>query len=146
MVYQSKVVRYFGMTTIMNGSPSGISSMNDSKTEFIQFGSRQQLEKCVTDHLSVNECAIPKVTVIKYLGTYLDQNLSIKLHIRNKCRNAMANYHCISIIRKYLTGEECKQIVHGLIISHIDYSNSLYYGLPNVTSKSNNVFRALPLN
>ena len=26
MAYQSMVVRYFGMTTIMNGSPSGISS------------------------------------------------------------------------------------------------------------------------
>ena len=28
MAYQTMVVRYFGMTTIMNGSPSGISSIN----------------------------------------------------------------------------------------------------------------------
>ena len=99
------------------------------KTEFIQFGSRQQLGKCTTHSLSVNDCDIPKVNVIKYLGTSLDQGLTMKSHIKNKCRIAMANYHRIANIRKYLTEDACKQVVHGLIISNIDYSNSLFYGL-----------------
>ena len=109
--------------------------MNESKTKFIQFGSRQQLNKCYTQHLAVNDCPISKVTDIKYLGACLDQNLSIKLHIKQKCRAATANYQRISIIRKYLTVSACKQIVHGLITSHIDYCNSLCYGLPKCEIK-----------
>ena len=34
--------------------------------------------------LSVNDCDIPGVNVIKYLGAYLDENLTLKTHIRNK--------------------------------------------------------------
>ena len=47
----------------------------------------------------------------------------------------MANYHRIKNIRKYLTVDACKQVVHGLIISHIDYCNSLFYGLPKTDIK-----------
>jgi exonuclease III len=104
--------------------------MNDSKTEFILFGSRQQLGKCITNSLSVNDCQIDKVNNIKYLGVYLDASMTMKTHITQKCRIAMANYYRLSKIRKYLTEDACKQIVHGLIISHIDYSNSLFFGLP----------------
>ena len=104
--------------------------MNDSKTEFIQFGSKQQLKKCVAQNLVVNNCEIGKAHVIKYLGVYLDENITMKTHIKQKCRAAMANYYRIVNIRRYLTVDACKQFVHGLIISHIGYSNSLYYGLP----------------
>ena len=54
----------------------------------------------------------------------------MKLHIKQKCRAALANCQQISMIRKYLTVAACKQIVHGLITSHMDYCNSVYYGLP----------------
>ena len=59
----------------------------------------------------------------------------MKHHIRNKCRNAMANYHSISIISLFLTVKACKQKVYGLIIPHIDYSIRLYYCLPKCDIK-----------
>ena len=46
--------------------------MNDDKTEFILFGSRQQLHKCESDKLKVNESEVPLSTSVKYLGAYLD--------------------------------------------------------------------------
>ncbi|KAJ8026390.1 hypothetical protein HOLleu_34216 [Holothuria leucospilota] len=109
--------------------------MNDSKTEFIQFRSAKQLCKCVTQTLSVNNCEISKVNVIKYLGAYLGKNLTMKSQIQSKCRSAMANHRRIASIIKYLTIDACKQIVPGLIISHLDYCNSLVYGLPNCEIK-----------
>ena len=93
--------------------------------------------------LSVNDCDIPGVNVIKYLGAYLDENLTLKTHIRNKkkSRIAMANYHRIKNIRKYVTVDACKQVVHGLIICNIDYCNSLFYDLPETDIKNYNVCR-----
>ena len=59
----------------------------------------------------------------------------MKQHILSQCRSAMANYRRIASIRKYLTIDACKQIVHGLIMSHLDYCNSLLYGLSNCEIK-----------
>ena len=41
--------------------------MNDSKTEFIMFASRQMLQKCVTTELNVKGSNI-QCNIIKYLG------------------------------------------------------------------------------
>ena len=51
--------------------------MNASKTEFILFGSRQQLEKCMTKQLEVDGEYITQTDHIKYLGAYLDNNLNL---------------------------------------------------------------------
>ena len=49
--------------------------MNDSKTEFIMFTSRQMLQKCVTTKLNVNSSNIQCSDIIKYPGVWLDQHL-----------------------------------------------------------------------
>ena len=84
--------------------------MNHTKTEFILFGSRQQLVKCTVQSLTVNDCDIPRVNVITYLGAYLDESLTLKTHIRNKCRIAMANYHRI---KKYKKISDCGRMQTG---------------------------------
>ena len=38
----------------------------------------------------------------------------------------------IKHIRRYLTREACELLVHGLVILHIDYCNSLFAGLPDI--------------
>ena len=52
--------------------------MNPSKTEFIYFGSKQQLEKCFNNDLDVVGDLIIRSHTIRYLGTYLDENLNYK--------------------------------------------------------------------
>ena len=56
--------------------------MNCSKTELILFGSRQQLQKCVTTRISVNEDKVYRSNIIKYLGTWMDEQLNMKQHIK----------------------------------------------------------------
>ena len=43
----------------------------------------------------------------------------------------MLNIFKIKHIRRYLTQEACEVLVHGLVMLHLDYCNSLYYGLPD---------------
>ena len=46
--------------------------MNDSKTEFIIYGSWQQVKNLTIDALIVNETSVSTSNLIKYLRVYLD--------------------------------------------------------------------------
>ena len=109
--------------------------MNSSKTEFTIFAAPVQLAKCVTKSVLVTGDNIQLSKSIKYLGVTLDASLNLKQHISNKCRTAMFNLQKIKHIRPFLTEEACHTIVHGLVISHLDYANSLYQGLPDCSVK-----------
>ena len=49
--------------------------MNESKTEFIHFGSRQQLSKCQEKTIKVVQEEIQLCNVVCYLGGYLNSKL-----------------------------------------------------------------------
>lgn len=103
--------------------------MNGSKTEFIMFGSRQQLAKCSTRVVDIAGDQIERQECIRYLGAFLDETLKFKEHVRRKCRTAMINYFKIKSIRKYLTKEATEILVLSLVISHLDYCNVILYGI-----------------
>jgi hypothetical protein len=104
--------------------------MNPTKTEFILFGNKHQLNKCITQHLNVNGTDIARTTCIKYLGAQMDEQVSMDKHATTKCRAAMINLQRIKLIRKYLTVSACKTLVQGLVVSHLDYANALLSGVP----------------
>ena len=81
--------------------------MNDSKTEFITFASKQMLKLCTTDHLNVNDVSVPRCKVNKYLRAWLDQHLQLIKHITVKCGIAVANLQRIKLVRPFLTKEMC---------------------------------------
>ena len=108
--------------------------MNSAKTEFIYFRSKVQLSKCVVAHLNVNNEIVARTTVIKYLGAWLDAQLSFKDHTtKKKCQSAIINYLCIRNICHLLTDSACKTLLLSLCISHLDYANALLYGLAAIT-------------
>ena len=109
--------------------------MNDGKTYFILYGSRQQLLKCETTSININGNSIERAECIKYLGVSLDKNLNMKKHVAGKFKTAMFNLLKIENIWPILNMEACKTLVHGLVISHLDYSNAILAGLPDNTIK-----------
>ena len=50
-----------------------------------------------------------------------------------KCQIASFNVYKISKIRKYLTLDACKTLMQSLVVSHLDYANSILINLPNKT-------------
>ena len=66
--------------------------MNECKTEFIIIGSGHHIAKCSMTHLNVNNIEVQRSSVIKYLGTHIDEKLSFKEHITAKCRTAAINF------------------------------------------------------
>ena len=71
--------------------------------------------------------------IVKYLGAWLDSELSLKTHVKKKCASAMLNLQRIKNIWKFLTRDSCTKLVVSLCLSHLDYSNSILYELPNST-------------
>ena len=104
--------------------------MNSAKTEFILFGSSAQLKKCSVNHITVNGDNVERTNMIKYLGAWMDENLTFKKHITKKCQIAAYSLHKIRCVRKYLTEDACHILVRGLVISHLDYANAILVNLP----------------
>ena len=103
--------------------------MNDLKTEFIVFGSNKILNKFVLPPLYVNEEPINTVDSVKLLGCELDQSLTFAKFISSKCKTANFMIRKISAIRSYLTISTCQQLMTSLVLSKLDYCNSILAGV-----------------
>ena len=109
--------------------------LNETKTEFIYFGGKQQLAKTRRNTININGETIQCTNKIKYLGGHLDSSLTLKDHIIAKSKAATINIIKIRNIRKYLNQDICHKLVISLVLSHLDYSNSLLSGLPDSSTK-----------
>ena len=104
--------------TIMQNSMLDIKSwmdavkvkLNETKTEFIYFGGKQQLAKTRRNTININGETIERTNKIKYLGGHLDSSLTIKDHIIAKSKAATINIIKIRNIRKYLNQDICQNL------------------------------------
>lgn len=106
--------------------------LNDDKTEFMLIGTKQQLSKVNIDSLTVGNIDVAPVTVARNLGTWFDSNQNLQEQIHKTCKSGFFYLHNIRRIRKYLSQESARTLVHALIMGRIDYCNSLLFGLPSV--------------
>jgi len=109
--------------------------LNSNKTEAIAFGTRQQLAKRTEEDnkIKFGDTEIVVGDKVKILGICLDSTLSMDSHVGSVVK--ACNYHMRALrhIRPFLTPEVARTISRGLVISRLDYCNSLLAG----TSTSN---------
>ena len=101
--------------------------LNSEKTEYIMFGSRQQLTKINPEPLNAGPNLIELNNKVKYLGALLDNTLSFDPHVSSKVQKAMANFIKIKTIHRYITQEACTILLLMLCMSHLDYLNAVLY-------------------
>ena len=73
--------------------------MNNGKTEFIYFGSRQMLLLCNIEEIDVQGTKIIRSNIFTYLGALLDSELNLKKHITTICAKAMNSINRIEQVR-----------------------------------------------
>ena len=117
--------------TVVSQSVSNYLKINDSKTEVILIGSKQQLAKLPDISVKVGNVNIRTADNVRNLGIIFDKNLSFETQIAAVCKKASYNLYKLWQIRKYLDDDSCESLVHAFITSHIDYCNSLYFNLPD---------------
>ena len=106
--------------------------LNSDKTEILFIGTENMLSKLDIPSINVCGCEIKTTNLpIKNLGVFFDCNMSMKHHVSHVVQSA--NYHLrnISRIRKCLSLEVAKQVITSLVLSRLDYCNSLLFGVPS---------------
>ena len=100
--------------------------LNTDKTEYIMFNNNN------CEELNVDELSMASRSEnIKDLGFTFNTDLNMKLQILNVKRKAIGNLINISKIAQYIDLNSRLKLIYGLVLSRIDFCNSLYVDLPN---------------
>jgi len=111
--------------------------LNPSKTELIRFGTRCSLQKIAASDRSLQideDIIIGDKPVVRDLGVLLDSELTMKRHINQVAINCFYHIRRVKRIRRLLGSKVMVKVVTSLIISRLDYCNSVVVGLPISTS------------
>ena len=109
--------------------------MNNAKTEFIVLGTANNLQKNTLDNIEIGNTKIYQSSKIKFLGVLLDEKLSLKDHIQNRSNKASYNPRLISNIHKYINIDITKMLLCTLVLSQLDYVNSILSRAPKTIIK-----------
>ena len=101
--------------------------LNHTKTEFILYGSRRNLAKLSDDYraIIVGSSVIQCTDVVRDLNVLLDSEMSMQRHISKA--TSVCSYHLRRLrqIRNYVSQSVMAQLVTSLVITRIDYCNSI---------------------
>ena len=97
-------------------------SLNTSKTEFMLIGSRQRLNTLSdTLKLSVDNVPLEKVSYVKSLGVYVDENLMWHFHIDKLCKKIASTIRAIMRVKPFVPQSTLLCIYNSLVQPQFDY-------------------------
>ena len=104
---------------------------NPGKTEILYFTSRFKKQPSSLETLTLANSTIRIKAKAKNLGIVMDKNLLFIDHINETCKKASFAIRSIGRIRRYLPyADGLKMLVNSLVISRLDYCNSVLHGIP----------------
>jgi hypothetical protein len=103
--------------------------LNQAKTEFFVASSPHHYSSLHHLTLNLGGHDIPASPYIRNLGVIFDHSITMAKHITNLSRSINWQLRNLNRIRKHLDTETSHNIVRTLILSRLDYCNSLMYGI-----------------
>ena len=103
--------------------------MNDDKSELMAIGIRSKISQAIPNlaPMSISGCDIPFSQSV---------TLSMDVHVKYLCRILFCQLRRIGKIRPFLSTGATNRLAVSLILSRLDYCNSLVAGIPD--NKPNN--------
>ena len=86
---------------------------------------RAQLDKISISELSIDHVKVSAVYNVRNLGTSFDNHLGMKTAINKTCQSGLYHLHNMGRMKSFLSFEDRKSIVQAIVMSRIDYCNSL---------------------
>ena len=110
--------------------------LNHSKTEFITFSKKSNLEETKRNNLLIGNYKISNVNCVKYLGICLDCTLKFREELKHVLRKMARGIKTLKRISLPFP-EQTRLLLNALVISHLQYSGHL------LASSKNNCFITL---
>jgi hypothetical protein len=120
------------LTRLMNTELNKISewmkanklSINVTKTFYMLFRPTSSITSII--NLAINGCVINRVSQIKFLGIFIDDKLSWKVHIKHLESKISSLIGVLSKIRFKINSEVSNLIYDALLLSQLDYCNIIW--------------------
>ena len=101
------------------------------------IGSEHQLENLrFPPNCILNNDCIPIKNEARNFGVIFDKHLTMRNHLKNIKSSVISNLINIARITKYLDKSSIMKLVHGLVLSKIDFCDSIFYDLPDCDLRS----------
>ena len=104
--------------------------MNADKTEVLLVTAKRIVNlQHHPEFMNINGICVKLSPSVRNLGVTLDSTFSLHQHVRNICRVAYLQKRRINFIQNLLSVDAVKTLVCSLVLSRLDYCNSLLVGL-----------------
>ena len=104
--------------------------LNDGKTELLILYSKHRPQPSLESVVVADLPVVPTQSA-RNLGVVFDNEMNFEKHISEICKSAFFHIRNISQVRRYLSIESTKTLIHAFVTSRIDNCNALLYGLPS---------------
>ena len=104
--------------------------INESKTDIIVFAKPSFHHGLSNTVVTLNNGDIIEISDrVEYLGVHFDKFLNFLPHINEITSHCYSSLKTIKRMRKHISQKEVEMIVHAVILSRLDYCNSLLFGV-----------------
>ena len=108
---------------------SNLLKLNETKTEVILLGTKQQLSKVGNIEISVGNVNIKPCSKVRNLGVIFDCNMTMEEHVNKVCKTSYFYIRLLGKLRKFLDKDTAAMLTHAFVTSRLDYCNSLLHGI-----------------
>ena len=102
--------------------------INPTKTELIWLATSRRNH--LIDHSPISRTQITPSPNVKLLGVHIDEELSLSIQISRTVSSGFFLLRQIKAITRCLRSDTARSLVNALVVSRLDYCNSIYTGLP----------------
>ena len=107
--------------------------MNHDKTELIAIGTKPKISQVILSltPVSISSHNIQFSQCVRNLGVFLDETLSVDVHIKHLCRILFCQLRRLGKISPFLSTDAANKLAVSFVPTRLDYCNSLLAGLPD---------------
>jgi exonuclease III len=103
--------------------------LNAEKTQFTWLGTAQQLAKLNTSRITLGSVDIQVSENVTCLGVVIDREVTFAEHIKRLAGKCFYQLRQLRTVRRTLSVDAAKTLVHAFITSRVDYCNSVLHGV-----------------
>ena len=102
--------------------------LNDDKTEYIIIGTYKNLQYVADKDITIGDETITASDFVRDLGVWFDKELKGTVHINKITSSCIYTIQNVARIRHLLDLDTTKTLMQALVLSRMDYCNSLLLG------------------